>query len=265
MPNLNILTWNPNGESLHKATWLTNTVLPDLTNQGTTPDVIVIQEANSFVQGFIYLALQNAGYTVYRIPEGGRQGRSYLLAVGPNATVQTLFTQWFLNRDQGVINWLNGFNNPLRSDIQQELNNFRNLGTVELTVGGTQIGFSTWHAPRGVTHLQTVPSKLSGGGNPAAYVALAASDLYNQWYSMFDFSVLAGDLNVKHGDLNMPIVVEDDEDFEILDRCEGYDHNLESILAMFNTVNGQVVNAQAFRRQGRSHGEHDALFATIQW
>lgn len=271
MPSLNVLSWNSNGENAAKAECLEGVIEHLRTAHNWVPDVVFIQEANADGEGDIQNYLNTSGLfqdPVTNIPEGGGQNRAYVMAVDNDIQVTRGFGEYALSADSSVTEWVQSqFGLPWRQPMTTEVNDFRNLGIVELTIDDSPIHIATWHAPRGNSVAGTVPSKMPGGANPDAFLALENSELY-EWLIELDAgqaAAIIGDLNIDKDEIHDPIVLPDESDFEVLKGWSGYAQKLDYVIARFGGV-GEVANGFTYPDSaGFGLSDHQIIGGTIDW
>jgi len=271
MPTLNVLSWNSNGENAAKAECLQRVIEHLRVTHNWIPDAIFIQEANTGGLGEIQDYLNTSGLfqnPVTKIPEGGNQGRSYLMAVGNGVQVTRGFGEYALSGDPDSIQWVqSSFTFPWQQVVGTEITDFRNLGIVELTVDDSLLRIATWHAPRGNSVIGTAPSKMPGGANPDAFLSLENSELYD-WLTQLDAgqaSAIIGDLNVDKDQIHDPIVLPDGSDYEVLQGWSGYAQNLDYIIGRFGAP-GEIANGFTYPDcTGFGLSDHQIIGGTISW
>ncbi|MDC0749247.1 hypothetical protein [Polyangium mundeleinium] len=264
MPNLNVITWNSTGETPQGAADLLD-VINHLTTNGWLPDLIVIQEANAAPGGPIYQMLQGLGAAYNQPPahatEGCPGGRGYILLLRIGIGGQGSFATADLANDQALLNWMNiHLSLAARQIALAELATMRMPAMATLTVGGRNVPFLTWHAPRGPGQVLT-GATLGGGANPDAYLFLQNSGIYGPLVAPGpnNLGLIAGDLNVNVATLNhntgIPALP------YILPGFVGVSDNLDHILGHANAGGAPPT----FSGSGHfpASGTHNILVSTV--
>ncbi len=202
MPELNVLSWNSNGETAEGARTL-RSVLARTASWDWRPHVIVVQESWKSLGGPIYQVLADLGEE-YNAPshdiEMPSGGRGYLMCTHQSVAGQSTFKRVDLNQDKKLIDWLTdslGIRSAV-DDARQRLAVMQMPAMAELRFEGWEIPFTTWHVQRGPGYLLR-NEKLPGGANPDAFLFLQRSVLYETLTGDHDNTVgfLAGDLNTR--------------------------------------------------------------------
>jgi exonuclease III len=263
MPNINIMSWNSNGETAAKAAFLQNLIL----NTPPAPDVILIQEARAAAGGAIFNMLGGLGgnYNMTAPQFAGIAGEGYILAVSNNVTLPTPFNVVDLAMDPGVIAAIADFLTPAaRAAAKSEVKAMRDPAQASIGFAGRNVNVMTWHAPIG-------PSQVIQGINAAvnydAYYYLQNSNYYLGTLRLpgnNNLSIVAGDLNVTRNDLSDKTHASGVE--LLLPDWVGVSSGLDHILAFRDKGSVKQIKFQndvAYDTNGLS--DHDVQVVTVQW
>lgn len=275
MPNLNVLTWNSNGESAAKAAFLHNLIVNNPTVGGWMPDVIVIQEAQAAPGGALFAMLAglgapgnawyNANYHNVAPQHVAIPGEGYILmtsaaaAAGPFAAVN-------LAADPGVVAAIAAQPHAQQGALTAAALTDRAPAHAQIAFGGRTVECMTWHAPLGPGLMHGI----SAGVNYSAYFFLQSSNFYNNTLCTpgapggnANIGLIPADLNVTPVDLNNPTLCPAVP--HLLPNWAARSHNLDHIAAREDGGDANIGFAHAGFHPVAFHGAHAVFVSTVIW
>lgn len=188
-------------------------------------------------------------------------GAGYICCSHANVTVATALALWNYPNDAVFTTWLGNLNFAQRAAMLAASTQ-RPPAFAELTIGGSNVFFITWHTPRGPSALggQT----MQGGALIDSFLVLENSGLLNHaqtYVGAGGVIIIAGDLNTTSQGLAFNNYW--GIGYQPLQQFSGMSHNLDHILAWRPGMGGNSTVNQG--HNSTSLSVHNILSARVNW